>query len=97
VAELEPRKPRWVRAPTICSARRPEVALLLGDGTTTDSSTPVKVSGITNAITIATGMDHSCAVLADHTVACWATTTVVRSATGPRQTARLSERQRRSG
>ncbi|RJQ54728.1 MAG: hypothetical protein C4526_04935 [Nitrospiraceae bacterium] len=32
---------------------------------------PVSVSGISNAITVATGQQHSCAVLSDGTVECW--------------------------
>ncbi len=43
----------------------------LGDGTTTQSLTPVTVQGITNAIAVTTGRNHSCALLADHTVSCW--------------------------
>jgi len=43
----------------------------LGDGSTTDSTTPVDVSGITTATSIAVGNDHSCALLSDKTVMCW--------------------------
>ncbi len=43
----------------------------LGDGTTTDSGSPVVVSGIANATEIVTGYDHSCALLSDSTVKCW--------------------------
>ena len=43
----------------------------LGNGTRTHSSTPVPVKGITNATAVATGVDHSCAVLSDHTIWCW--------------------------
>ena len=35
------------------------------------SPTPGKVLNITNATAIATGRDHSCALLADRTVSCW--------------------------
>ena len=43
----------------------------LGNGTTTGSSVPVTVSGITNATAVAAGYDHTCAVLTDGTVRCW--------------------------
>jgi alpha-tubulin suppressor-like RCC1 family protein len=50
----------------------------LGDGTTTDSWTPVQVSGLSNATAIAAGgratlsdIPHTCAVLANGTVRCW--------------------------
>ncbi len=43
----------------------------LGDGTTTDSKTPVQVIGIDNAISLAIGTFYSCAVLTDHTAKCW--------------------------
>jgi alpha-tubulin suppressor-like RCC1 family protein len=43
----------------------------LGNGTTTDSSSPVTVTGITTATGITTGSNHSCAVLGDGTVRCW--------------------------
>ena len=46
----------------------------LGDGTTLDRSTPRAVSGIAGSVTareIAVGADHTCAVRADSTVACW--------------------------
>ena len=43
----------------------------LGNGTTTRSLTPVAVSGITTATTVAVGRDHSCARLANGTVQCW--------------------------
>ncbi len=36
-----------------------------------DSSTPIAVSGITNATTIAAGHVHTCAVLSDGEVQCW--------------------------
>lgn len=42
----------------------------LGNGTNTDSLTPVTVTGIT-AKSIAVGNLHSCAVLTDDTVSCW--------------------------
>lgn len=43
----------------------------LGNGTTTDSSTAILVSGITNATAIAAGDDHNCALLSDETIKCW--------------------------
>jgi len=43
----------------------------LGNGTTTSSSTPVTVSGISTATAIAAGYRHNCALLADGTVQCW--------------------------
>ena len=43
----------------------------LGNGTNTDSNTPVAVSGITGAAAIVAGSYHSCALLADTTVKCW--------------------------
>ena len=43
----------------------------LGNGTTTNSSTPVLVTGITTATIVAVGSSHSCARLTDSTVQCW--------------------------
>ncbi len=43
----------------------------LGNGTKDSSSTPVKVSDLTNAIQISLGDNHSCAVLSDGTAKCW--------------------------
>ena len=44
----------------------------LGDGTTTDRTTPVDVSGITNATSLAlSGWGHSCALLIGDTIKCW--------------------------
>ena len=44
-----------------------------GDGvnTTTSRTTPVSVSGITNAVQISAGNQHTCAVLSDGTTKCW--------------------------
>jgi alpha-tubulin suppressor-like RCC1 family protein len=43
----------------------------LGDGTTTDRSSPVQVVGLTGAVTVAGGWDHSLALRADGTVWAW--------------------------
>ena len=43
----------------------------LGDGTTADSALPVTVLGVTNAIAVSPGYDHTCAVLNGGTVQCW--------------------------
>jgi len=44
----------------------------LGDGTTTNRSTPVAVTGLPlNVAQIAAADDHTCAVLVDTTVKCW--------------------------
>jgi alpha-tubulin suppressor-like RCC1 family protein len=44
----------------------------LGNGTASGySKTPAAVAGITNAIAVATGGTHTCALLADATVTCW--------------------------
>jgi alpha-tubulin suppressor-like RCC1 family protein len=43
----------------------------LGNGTTVNSTSPVRVYGITNAVDISAGNDFSCAVLADGNVRCW--------------------------
>jgi alpha-tubulin suppressor-like RCC1 family protein len=43
----------------------------LGNGTTTNSSTPVPVSGLTGATAITAGNAHTCALMTDTTVRCW--------------------------
>jgi alpha-tubulin suppressor-like RCC1 family protein len=43
----------------------------LGNGTTSDSTSPVTVSGITNATKISAGSYHACAVLSGGAVKCW--------------------------
>jgi len=35
------------------------------------SSTPIKVDTIDNAIEVAAGFDHACALLSDGTATCW--------------------------
>ncbi|MFZ5785276.1 MAG: RCC1 domain-containing protein [Acidobacteriota bacterium] len=42
----------------------------LGDGTT-DNSGPVKVAGVEDAVSVAAGRNHTCAVLARGDVMCW--------------------------
>jgi alpha-tubulin suppressor-like RCC1 family protein len=42
----------------------------LGDGTTTNRSSPVSVSGISGASAIAAGYDYTCALISD-SVSCW--------------------------
>jgi hypothetical protein len=43
----------------------------LGDGTTIDRSTPVTVSGLTGAVSVAAGGSHTCALRFDGTARCW--------------------------
>jgi alpha-tubulin suppressor-like RCC1 family protein len=43
----------------------------LGDGTTTDRSTPVTAVGVSGAVGVATGRIHTCAVLSNGGVQCW--------------------------
>jgi alpha-tubulin suppressor-like RCC1 family protein/serine protease inhibitor ecotin len=43
----------------------------LGNGTTTDNSTSVVVSGITTATAISAGYTHTCALLAGGSIRCW--------------------------
>jgi len=43
----------------------------LGNGTTTDSTTPVAVIGVTGATAISAGGHHSCVLLSDTTIKCW--------------------------
>jgi alpha-tubulin suppressor-like RCC1 family protein len=43
----------------------------LGNGTTTDSSVPVRVDGVASAVSVAAGFRHACALLAGGGVVCW--------------------------
>jgi alpha-tubulin suppressor-like RCC1 family protein len=43
----------------------------LGDGTYTDTATPVAVAGISDATMIASGQSHTCALRAGGTISCW--------------------------
>ncbi len=43
----------------------------LGDGTTTERLSKVKVNGISTATSLSSGQNHSCAVLANGGVKCW--------------------------
>lgn len=45
----------------------------IGDGTSTrtDNSTPTQVTGLSDALTVTGGQDHTCALLTDGTVHCW--------------------------
>jgi hypothetical protein len=43
----------------------------LGDGNKTDSNVPVPVTGLTNAVAIAAGDDHACALISGGAIECW--------------------------
>jgi uncharacterized repeat protein (TIGR01451 family) len=43
----------------------------LGNDTTTDSSAPTTVNGITNAVSVSSRFNHACALLADGSIKCW--------------------------
>src|SRR6185369_17017430 len=45
----------------------------LGDGQYLTRNSPVRVSGITNAVHVSAGNSHACAVLATGAVMCWGT------------------------
>ena len=48
----------------------------LGDGTTTNRSTPVTVAGLTGVSSLAVGGSHACALMSDTTVKCWGANSV---------------------
>ena len=43
----------------------------LGNGTTTNSNSPVYVAGLTGATALAAGANHTCAIVASGAVSCW--------------------------
>jgi alpha-tubulin suppressor-like RCC1 family protein len=43
----------------------------LGDGTTTSSSMPVAVTGLSGAVAIAAGWGYTCVLLGDRSARCW--------------------------
>ena len=43
----------------------------LGDGTTTQRATPVRVIGLTNATQVSAGGDHSCGIRPNGRGYCW--------------------------
>jgi alpha-tubulin suppressor-like RCC1 family protein len=55
----------------------------IGDGHFfTNATTPVPVSGLTNAVDVGAGMEHSCALIADGTMQCWGTSYVGQTGDG---------------
>ena len=55
----------------------------LGDGTTTQRTTSVRVAGITDAVAVAAGNAHTCALLSSGTVRCWGLSAYEASPLGP--------------
>ncbi|MCM3882884.1 RCC1 domain-containing protein [Frankia sp. R82] len=60
----------------------------LGDGTTTDASTPVRVAGLTGVTAISGGRWAGYALRTDGTVRAWARTGTASSATAATRTGR---------
>ncbi len=57
--------------PSVRSCSRHVGHAPVGDGTTTNRLVRVAVSGLTNAVAVADGADHSCALIGDGTAKCW--------------------------
>jgi alpha-tubulin suppressor-like RCC1 family protein len=62
----------------------------LGNGTTTASTIPVTVSGITNAVAIAAGPSHALALLSDGTIKAWGDNTYGQLGDGTTTSPRLT-------
>jgi alpha-tubulin suppressor-like RCC1 family protein len=56
----------------------------LGNGTTLAATEPVNVSGLANAVQIASGFTHTCALVGDGTVQCWGNNDYGQLGTGSR-------------
>lgn len=64
-ADLQPRTP----GPVVCWGNNSDGQL--GDGTLETRPTAVLTTGITDAVALAAGRAHTCALKQDHTVLCW--------------------------